>query len=267
MSKTATPPVIAGNFLANQDDQRYALAICDSPYNQGMEYEGYDDAKPEDEFYAWCQAWMTRTVQMLTPQGSLFVFAPDPWVSEIDIFAKRALHLHKRNHIVWAFTFGQAAQRNFTRSHCHILYYTRRKTAFTYNADTVRVPSARQLVYKDKRATDGGKQPDNTWMLLHDQLAPHMRGDRSVWLESRICGTFKERRKHSPNQLPEAIIERLVKVASNRGDRVLDPFAGTGTVGKVCKRLGRLYRGYEVCPETAASANKAIAATQVVRTK
>ncbi len=98
-------------------------------------------------------------------------------------------------------------------------------------------------------------------MLLADQLAPAMGPDKDTWLVSRICGTFKERRKHSPNQLPLPVIERIVLACSNPGDSVLDPFAGAGTVGVVARKLGREYRGYELVAETAKAANKRILAT------
>ena len=45
---------------------------------------------------------------------------------------------------------------------------------------------------------------------------------------SRVCGTFKERTGH-PCQMPEGVLERIIRVASKPGDLVLDPFAGSGT--------------------------------------
>lgn len=54
-------------------------------------------------------------------------------------------------------------------------------------------------------------------------------------------GTFIDQltyRNH-PFAKPESLIEKLVAVNSNPGDIVLDPFAGTGTVQRVCERMGR----------------------------
>lgn len=42
-----------------------------------------------------------------------------------------------------------------------------------------------------------------------------------------------------PTQKPLAIINRIVKVHSNPGDRVLDFFGGSGTIGESAIRLGR----------------------------
>lgn len=42
-----------------------------------------------------------------------------------------------------------------------------------------------------------------------------------------------------PTQKPEALIERMVTSSSNKGDLVLDCFAGSGTAGAVAEKLGR----------------------------
>ncbi|MGK3945704.1 site-specific DNA-methyltransferase, partial [Streptomyces caeruleatus] len=61
---------------------------------------------------------------------------------------------------------------------------------------------------------------------------------------------FKERTKH-PCQMPEAVLERIIRVASNPGDLVLDPFAGSGTTLAVAKRLRRRFLGVELSSDYA----------------
>ena len=48
---------------------------------------------------------------------------------------------------------------------------------------------------------------------------------------------------------PEALAERCIIAGSAQGDTVLDPFFGSGTVGKVAERLGRKWIGCELNPE------------------
>jgi site-specific DNA-methyltransferase (adenine-specific) len=48
----------------------------------------------------------------------------------------------------------------------------------------------------------------------------------------------KERTKH-PTQKPRKLIASLVRIFSNEGDLVLDPFAGSGTLAEVANDLGR----------------------------
>jgi DNA modification methylase len=56
--------------------------------------------------------------------------------------------------------------------------------------------------------------------------------------------------------LPEALLERVIKVSSNPGDVVFDPFTGSGTTLAVAKRLGRRWFG---CELSAGYAKKAVA--------
>ena len=119
---------------------------------------------------------------------------------------------------IWYFTFGQHRHSDCGNNYRPIMRWTK-KDAVIY-PDAIRVPSARQLQYNDKRADPRGRVP----------------GD--VWEFPRVCGTFHERRKWHPTQHPEALMERIIKMSCVPGDLVIGLFAGTGTTLRVCKRLG-----------------------------
>jgi len=55
---------------------------------------------------------------------------------------------------------------------------------------------------------------------------------------------------------PPALIEPVIKVGSQKGDRVLDPFFGSGTVGQVCLNLERRFTGIELNEEYVSLARK-----------
>lgn len=64
-----------------------------------------------------------------------------------------------------------------------------------------------------------------------------------------------------PTQKPLALVEPLLLASSNPGDLVVDMFCGSGSVGVGCKRLGRLFLGWDkdngVSPEEATEGNPA----------
>ena len=66
----------------------------------------------------------------------------------------------------------------------------------------------------------------------------------NVWNFPRVRYKMPEYVEH-PSQKPEILLERIVKASSNEGDRVLDLFAGTFSLGVVCKKLNRNYIGIE----------------------
>src|SRR4051812_17705224 len=225
------------------------LAFADPPFNIGYEYDVYDDDQSRDAYLAWTTEWLAAVKRVLKPTGSFFVAIGDEYAAEVKVRLD-ALGLTLRNWIVWHYTFGVSCTRKFSRSHAHILYYVANPKRFTFNADAVRVPSARQTTYADRRANPAGKLPDDTWVLRPQEEERCFSADSNTWYASRVCGTFKERTGH-PCQMPEAVLERIVRVSSNPGDLVLDPFAGSGTTLAVARRLGRRYLGIELSAEYA----------------
>ena len=75
--------------------------------------------------------------------------------------------------------------------------------------------------------------------------------DSDTWYQSRLCGTFKERQGWHPCQLPEALLERIIRLSSNEGDLVFDPFTGSGTTLAVAARLKRDWLGCELSEDYA----------------
>ncbi len=229
------------DLFATIGTNKVDLMILDPPYNYKQEYAGYSDNDPAFELNL-CK-WLDGAAATLAKQGSMWVFIPDEHVSLVDTYVRKNLFMHRRSWIIWYYTFGVNCKSNFTRSHTHILYFTKSKKDFVFNKDAV--PSQRERI-GDKRAAQGGRHPDNTWILHPSQLPNAFDDSFDVWLQSRICGTFHEREVHSPNQLPLALIERIIKVATNEGDIVCDPFLGTGTTAVACKRMNRFFIGSDI---------------------
>lgn len=206
------------------------LIFADPPFNIGIKYDVHNDNMPYEEYYNWSKKWIKETHRLLKDNGTIYIAIGDEFAAEINIILKRT-GFYFRNWIIWYYTFGQNQRKKFNRSHTHILYFTKGKKQFTFNDLEIRVPSARQLIYKDKRANPSGKIPDDVWQF------------------SRVCGTFKERIGKHPCQMPESLLERIIYVSSNEGDIILDPFGGTGTTSAVAKKLKRKFLTMEISEE------------------
>ena len=203
------------------------LIFADPPFNIGYKYDLYEDTKKYEEYYAWTEKWMAACYGVLKPAGSFWVAIGDDYAAEVRVIGRK-LGLNLRNWVIWHYTFGQSTKHKFARSHTHLFYWTKDPVVFTFNDMEVRIPSARQTTYADKRANPKGKNPDDVWSF------------------SRVCGTFNERVQWHPCQMPEKVLERIVKVSSNPGDLVVDPFSGSGTTCVVAARLGRRYFGIDI---------------------
>lgn len=222
------------------------LAIVDPPYNIGRSYDDYDDNRPAEDYMAFTREWLEVCKLSLRPDGALWVVISDEYVAEVNLMAK-SLGFIQRAWVIWYITFGAARARNFARTHVHLMHFVR-GADFVFNTHDVRVPSARQLKYNDKRANLAGKLPDDVWILHPDQVAECFADpNQDTWLHSRICGTFKER-KDVDNQLPEALVERMILSTSDEFGLVIDPMCGAGTVPAVARRLNRRWLAAELSP-------------------
>lgn len=215
--------------LAGMPRDSVDLIFADPPYNQGVDYGNGANADrlSEREYRFWADLWIQACFCVLKPHGSCWILVPDEWAAHYDT-AARALGLHRRNWIKWYETFGVNCRRKFNRCSRHLLYYTRNKTRFTFNADAVNRQSDRQAKYGDKRADPNGKNWDDVWSI------------------PRLAGSHKGRIPGFPTQLPFALLRPIVGCASNVGDLVLDPFSGSATTGIAALEGERRYIGIEL---------------------
>lgn len=225
------------------------LAFADPPFNIGFEYDLYEDQLDADKYLAWCHDWIGQVVRLLKASGTFWLAIGDEYAAEMKVLMQRELGLTCRSWVIWYYTFGVNCKRKFNRSHAHLLQMVKDPNQFTFNTDTIRVPSARQLVYGDRRANPQGRLPDDTWVLRPQDLPDGFRSDGDTWYFARVAGTFKERAGFHGCQMPEQLIGRIVRASSHEEDWILDPFLGSGTTGSVAKKLNRRFIGFELSPE------------------
>jgi DNA modification methylase len=259
-----TNQIIAGDCIKTLNDGPEGwvdLVFADPPFNIGYLYHGYDDERKTEDYLKFSEDWMRAVYRALKPSGSFYLAIGDEYAADLAVIARRSIGFNMRNWIIWHYTFGQQTKQMFAKSHTHILYFTKNKTGFTFNPDAVRVASARQTTYGDKRANSKGKLPDDTWFLRPQEAAPHayFETDSDTWNFSRVCGTFKEREGWHGCQMPIGILNRIIQASSNPGDIVLDPFNGSGTTTVAAALLRRQYVGIDQSEEYIGFARKRLA--------
>jgi len=262
--------------LKRIDAETVDLAFADPPFNIGYDYDVYNDRRKAAEYLDWSRRWLEAVHRVLAPDGAFWLAIGDEFAAELKVLCTRDLGFHLRNWIIWFYTFGVHCTNKFTRSHAHLFYFVKDPKNFTFNSLDVRVPSARELVYGDKRAHPDGRVPDDTWMMspilppevatrdgfvLRPQDIPdRFPPDSDTWFFSRVAGTFNERRGWHGCQMPEQLLGRIIRACSNEGEVVLDPFAGSGTTLAVAKKLGRRFIGFELSEEYTKQIEKRLAA-------
>ncbi len=239
------------------------LAFADPPFNIGYDYDVYDDRRQGEEYLDWTRRWGSEVVRTLKPDGTFWLAIGDEYAAELKVLFHRELGLSMRSWVIWYYTFGVNCTKKFSRSHAHLLYFTKDAKNFTFHDHAIRVPSARQLVYGDKRSNPRGRLPDDTWILRPQEIPEAFSSEEDTWYVSRVCGTFKERKGWHGCQMPEKILGRIINACSSEGETVLDPFTGSGTTLAVARKLNRRYLGFELSPEYAERATARLDAISV----
>lgn len=174
-----------------------------------------------DDFLAFLEPRLVETYRVLSPDGSLYFHIDYREVHYckilLDQIFGRASFL---NEIIWAYDYGGRTKKKWPPKHDNILWYAKDPDHYTFNVDEIeRIPyMAPGLVGPEK--AQRGKLPTDTW-----------------W--HTIVPTNGREKTGYPTQKPEGILKRIILASSSPGDTVLDFFAGSGTTGAVCEKLGR----------------------------
>jgi site-specific DNA-methyltransferase (adenine-specific) len=226
------------------------LVFADPPFNIGYDYDVYDDRQEKAAYLEWSRKWIGAVHRLLKPQGTFWLAIGDEYAAELKLLSQE-IGFHARSWVIWYYTFGVNCSQKFTRSHAHLFYFVKDPSNFTFRADDLanRIPSARQLVYNDKRANSKGRLPDDTWILRPQDIAESFTAEEDTWYFPRVAGTFKERAGFHGCQMPEQLLGRIIRFCSNPGELVYDPFSGSATTAAVAKKLGRNYLASDLSSE------------------
>ncbi|WP_167050676.1 site-specific DNA-methyltransferase [Salinibacterium sp. ZJ77] len=182
---------------------------------------GYDDRF--EDYWGFLEPRLAEAWRLLDERGTLYLHLDYREAH----YAKVALDaLFGRecflNELIWAYDFGGKTNKRWPAKHDTILVYVKDPELYHFdNAEVDREPyMAPGLVTPEK--VERGKLPTDVW-----------------W--HTIVATGGAERTGYPTQKPEGIIRRMVAASSEKGDAVLDMFAGSGTMGAVARDLERRF--------------------------
>ncbi len=181
----------------------------------------YDDTF--GDYMGFLEPRLRRARALLAPHGTLY-FHIDYREAHYckllldEVFGRDAF----LNELIWSYDYGAKPRRRWPAKHDTILVYVRTPGAHWFDADAVeREPyMAPGLVSAEKAAR--GKRPTDVWFHT-------------------IVPTNGREKTGYPTQKPEGVLRRIVAASSRPGGWCLDPFAGSGTLGAVCRALGRRF--------------------------
>jgi DNA modification methylase len=218
------------------------LAFADPPYNYGIDYadDPTEDNLERLDYIAWVDHVVFQLRQMVRDGGILWWLSPaehGAWLWPM--LTKYGSLLHGKP-IIFYERFSQYQQSKLTSDYRLLWPLVIGRSKVTFNPDEIREPSVRQEM-GDSRADPRGRVPGHVWQVR------------------RLQGTATARVDWHPAQLAPEPLERIVRGWTNEGNHVLDAFAGSGSMGLVCKAQGRRFTGIEQSGEYCEKMRKRLA--------
>src|SRR5512140_3023013 len=221
------------DVLETLPDKSIDLIFADPPYNLQLSHElfrpnmtrvdGVDEARDQfdscEQYDVVTRAWLKACRRVLKDTGTIWVIGSYHNVYRVGSIMQD-LGYWILNDIIWI------------------------KSNPTPNFRGVRFTNAHEtLLWAQKKQNSRYVFNHHSMKALNDDL--QMRSD---W-QLPICSGKERLRVHGgkahPTQKPEALLYRVILSSSNPGDKILDPFFGTGTTGAVAKKLQRHWIGIE----------------------
>ena len=228
--------VICGDALqtlASLDAGSVHLVVTSPPYNLGVDYKAHADNLPEEDYLEWMGKVWGECNRVLCDGGRLCINIGENKRQTIaqptfSAFIQQCLGLGMlyRGMIIW--------NKNSAAKHCAW-------GSWKSPSNPHLVPRHEYIIVFSKgdyrlrgRAADADITADE-----------FMAYTRTVW----DFGTESAKRVGHPAPFPINLPARLIRFYTFRGQTVLDPFGGSGTVGVACRKLGRRYILIDNCAE------------------
>lgn len=167
----------------------------------------------QDEFVDFNLRWLREVCRVVKPNGNILVFGTFHNIYLLGFLLGQVLERRMLNSIIW---FKPNAQPNIT---ARTLTESTEQIIWAVNETPGRARGW-TFDYWLAKEMNGGRQMRNLWQFPVTPKVERANG------------------KH-PSQKPLALVERAVLLASKPGDRILDPFAGSGTLAVAAARHGR----------------------------
>ena len=212
------------------------LVVTSPPYNIGKPYGKYKDKVALNDWEDLINDVTKEVHRILTPDGSFFLnLSPVPFGNDKEILPLPFIGyqimkdngFYLRNMITWTFNNMQNCVNRLSGRYENILWGVKDINNYVFNLDEIRIP----YITKNDKRLEGGKG----------------RNPTDVWYFDRVNNMTKKKLNLThPTVYPLEMIMRILKMSSNPGDTILDPFDGSGTSLVAAKILGRNGIGIEI---------------------
>ena len=247
-------------WMQTQPDASIDIIVSSPPYNKGIAYNGYQDRR--SDYLTWMSEVWSQACRILRPTGHLFLnIAGSPGQPFLAYEVAGSVPWRVQNNIVWAkavefkgHIYGRStvninSKYRLPNGHETVWHFTEKgKTPIDIAASSV--PYRPEFAEDNFQRTGRRTRPTTTCWHIGYETTGYM---------GQAAATLKGHKSH-PAIFPRELVRHCLRVAGAQpGQRVYDPFAGTGTTMTVAEEFGCKAIGTEIDSDYAAFIHKRMA--------
>ncbi|PDW50367.1 site-specific DNA-methyltransferase [Helicobacter pylori] len=261
--------LIALHSLKKKFAKQVKCIYIDPPYNTGNDSFNYNDNFNHSSWLVFMKNRLEIAREFLSDDGSIYINLDYNEVHYCKVLMDEIFKRENfRSEIIWRMGFlsgYKTAAKKYIRNHDTILFYSKSDN-YLFNKTYIENKDFLQLLTKNEvqnafkkfsfpqekvddfltfinHENRGEKYPlEDTWNSNKWDKLNSIAIDSSV---SRVDETIAIDDENFKGQKPEALISRILEIATQENDLVLDFFAGSGTTCAVAHKMKRRYIGIE----------------------
>lgn len=201
------------NMIINDDFRNHldkfdkdAFIFSDPPYNQGYHYQEYRDNLNK-------KSYGKLMVDAFRFRKSIIISYPEEIINLFGGFMGDVSQV-----VSWVYNSNTAKQSR-------LIGWWSCKPDFKKGGQPYKNPTDKRIA---KRISEGKTARLYDW-----------------WEINQVKNVSKKDNPH-PCPIPYELAKRVIEISTEPGDLIIDPFAGSGTILKAAKDMGRRYLGFEI---------------------
>ncbi|MBF1558129.1 MAG: site-specific DNA-methyltransferase [Prevotella salivae] len=215
----------------------FHLIIIDPPYNLAKDFHGNKFSKLNTTSYeAYLRSWFGKVCDKLTPNGTLYMCGD--WQCSLSMQKVISERLTILNRITWQREKGRGAKANWKNAMEDIWFAVKNPKDYYFDVEAVKMKRKVIAPYKvDGKPKDWEQTESGNFRITYPS---------NFWDDISIPFWSMPENTDHPTQKPEKLYAKLILASTKPGDKVFDPFLGSGTSAVVAYKLNRNYVGIEL---------------------
>ena len=223
--------------LDNIPNDYFNLIIIDPPYNLDKDFNGKKFSRMKSDAYEdYLRSWFYKVCDKLAPNGTVYMCGDWKCSSSMQRVIEEKLTVINR--ITWQREKGRGAKSNWKNAMEDIWFAVKNPKDYYFDVESVKVKRKVVAPYKvDGKPKDWDETESGNFRITYPS---------NFWDDISIPFWSMPENTDHPTQKPEKLYAKLILASTKPGDKIFDPFLGSGTTAVVAHKLGRNYFGIEI---------------------